>query len=70
MSEKTRIDDQAFIAEAVRRMKSSKPGIPGHQVQAFLKKFDEEWDRAGELSEAQIREMFNRFIAEANHVSG
>ncbi len=68
MNENSLNDEQAMIAEALRRMKSKKPGIPGEKVQAFLNKLQVEWDQAGELTEEQIRERFQRFVAEASHV--
>lgn len=69
MSEKMEHAERAFIAEALRRMKAEKPGIPGAKVQQFLRKLNEEWDRLGQLSEEQIRGLFHQFVAEAHHVS-
>ena len=61
-------DDQAMIAEALRRMKSGKPGIPGSKVIEFLHQLNAEWDQASVMSEEQLREKFERFVAEAPHV--
>ena len=61
-------DDQALILEALRRMKSGKPGIPAAKVRDFLHQLNAEWDQAGSMSEEQIRERFQRFVAEAAHV--
>jgi GTP cyclohydrolase I len=69
MSEKTSHDDEAMIAEALRRMKSNKPAIPAKKVREFLNRLNEEWDRAEDLTPERIREMFERFVAEASHVS-
>jgi hypothetical protein len=68
MSEKTPRDDEAMLAEALRRMKSKKPAIPAEKVRAFLNKLNEEWDRAEDLPPERIQELFQRFVAEASHV--
>jgi len=68
MNENARNDDEAMLAEALRRMKSDKPAIPAEKVREFLNKLDEDWDRAKELSPEQIRQAFQRFVAEAPHV--
>jgi len=68
MNEKSSMDDQAMIAEALRRMKSKKPGIPGEKVQVFLSKLQAELEQNGGLTDEQIREKFQRFVAEASHV--
>ncbi len=70
MNEKTPLDDQAMIAEALRRMKSNEPGIQAAKVEQFLENLNDTWDKAGTLSEDQIRQMFRQFVAEAKHVSG
>lgn len=70
MTEKTEQDDAAFIAEALRRMKSKEPGIPAAKVEQFLQKLNDTWDQAGTLSEEEVRRMFKQFVAEAKHVPG
>jgi len=62
-------NDEAMIAEVLRRMKESKAAIPAEKVREFLNKLNEEWDQAGNLPEERIRQMFERFVAEASHVS-
>jgi D-mannonate dehydratase len=69
MNDKSR-DDQAMITEALKRLKASKPGIPGDKVQQFLKKLQADLDLPKGLSTDEIRERFQRFVAEAAHVSG
>ena len=69
MSEQRLTSDQATIAEALRRMKSSKPGIPGEKVQAFLAGLQAELDQGVGLTDTQIRENFQRFVAETPRVS-
>lgn len=68
MTENASLEDKAAIEEALKRLRSHKPGIPGDKVRQFLAKLNEEWDQAGELSNEQVKEMFERFIAEASHV--
>ena len=68
MNEKTEHDDEATLAEALRRMKSDKPAIPAAKVREFLNKLNDEWDRAENLPPEQIREMFRAFVAEVTHV--
>lgn len=70
MNENPPMDDKAMIAEALRRMKSNEPGIPATKVEHFLEKMNDTWDKAGALSDDQIRQMFRQFVAEAKHVSG
>ena len=69
MNDDTSTNEQAIIAEALRRMKSRKPSIPGDKVQAFLAKLQIELNQANALTDEQIRERFQRFVAEASHVS-
>jgi hypothetical protein len=64
------LDEKAMVAEALRRLRSSKPGIPGAQVQQFLKSLQAKMDSPAGLTGDQIRERFQRFVAEAAHVSG
>jgi hypothetical protein len=61
-------NDPAGIEEALRRMKANGPGIPGERVQAFLTRLQAELDRGATLTDEQIREKFQRFVAEAPHV--
>ena len=68
MNEPTALDDP-MVVEALRRMKSKKPGIPAARVREFLNNLQTEWDQAGALPPDRIREMFQRFVAEASHVS-
>ena len=69
MSERMSGEDQAMVVEALRRMKVGKPGIPGDKVIEFLRKLDTDWDQLGaDMTEVKIREMFQRFVAEAAHV--
>lgn len=68
MNENTTPEDQAMIAEALRRMKSSERSVPAAKLEQFLKKLNKTWDDAGTLSEAEIRRMFKEFVDEAGHV--
>jgi hypothetical protein len=69
MTKNTSLEDRAAIEEALRLMRAQKPGIAGEKVRQFLAKLDEEWDQAGELPPQRVKEMFERFVAEASHVS-
>jgi hypothetical protein len=68
MTENASLEDKAAIEEAIRRLRTQKPGIAGEKVRQFLTKLDEEWDQAGELPKERVKEMFERFVAEASHV--
>jgi hypothetical protein len=63
MNEKTLHNDEAMLAEALRRLKSNKPAIPAEKVREFLNKLNEVWDRAENLPAERVREMFQRFVA-------
>ena len=69
MANEPSVEDKAVIEEALRRLRAHKPGIPGTKVRQFLAKLNEEWDQAGEMPKERIKEMFERFVAEASHVS-
>jgi hypothetical protein len=43
------LDDKAIIEEALRRMQSKEPTIPGENVRNFMTRIGEEIQRTGEL---------------------
>ena len=70
MASDASLDDKAVIEEALKRLRAQKPGIPAEKVRQFLAKLNDEWDQAGDLPKERVRELFERFIAEASHVPG
>jgi hypothetical protein len=63
MNKNVSLDDQAMVAEALRRMSSERGSIPADKVKQFLAKVGKEMERSGGLTkdhvEQHLRELKN-----------